>query len=67
MCVKFNQGGWTTVIDQFYKAPYAYKGNQWMGYDDVTSLAVKVIFGQLISIVYNEKSCGFISIFRPNT
>ena len=44
MCDKFNQGGWNGVVDPYYQAPYAYKGNQWIGYDDANSLAIKVTF-----------------------
>lgn len=34
--------GWTVVIDGHYKAPYAYKNRQWIGFDDVESVASKV-------------------------
>ena len=34
--------GFTRVFDQETKTPYAYKGNQWITYDDVTSLQYKV-------------------------
>lgn len=30
------------VVDPYYKAPYAYKDNQWVGYDDMTSIGEKV-------------------------
>ena len=42
ICVDLQDGGWTVVLDQYYQAPYAYKGNQWIGYDDTDSVAVKV-------------------------
>lgn len=43
ICVKLaSESGWTIVHDPLYQAPYAYKGNQWIGYDDQNSLALKV-------------------------
>ncbi|GAB6024068.1 Chitinase 2 [Chamberlinius hualienensis] len=39
---KFNAGGWTIVRDDIQKVPRAYKGNQWMGYDDVASVTEKI-------------------------
>jgi len=41
ICVDLQDGGWTVVLDQYYQAPYAYKGNQWIGYDDPDSIATK--------------------------
>ncbi|XP_076235084.1 chitinase-3-like protein 1 [Calliopsis andreniformis] len=41
ICLNLRQGGWTVVRDPQQKAPYAYKGNQWVGYDDVTSIREK--------------------------
>ncbi|XP_025830370.1 acidic mammalian chitinase-like [Agrilus planipennis] len=38
------QQGWTEVYDQNYESPYAYSGNQWVGYDNVRSIAAKVNF-----------------------
>lgn len=26
---------WTVVYDEYGRAPYAYRGNQWVGYDDL--------------------------------
>lgn len=44
VCEKFaaEPGLWTVVVDPFYMSPYAYKGNQWIGYDDQQSLKTKV-------------------------
>ncbi|XP_076164931.1 chitinase-3-like protein 1 [Ptiloglossa arizonensis] len=41
ICSYLSQGGWTVVRDQEQRVPYAYKGNQWVGYDDPTSLLEK--------------------------
>lgn len=32
---------WTRVWDATQRVPYAYNGNQWVGYDDVESLTIK--------------------------
>jgi chitinase len=35
--------GWTVVKDPENRmGPYAYKGNQWVGYDDVAMIRYKV-------------------------
>lgn len=42
ICAEQNLGGWDTVYDQYYKAPYMVKGNLWIGFDNAISLAHKV-------------------------
>jgi len=37
-------GDWTTVRDEYVRAPYVYKGNQWIGYDDEQSISEKCDF-----------------------
>ncbi|KAL6255476.1 hypothetical protein P5V15_013812 [Pogonomyrmex californicus] len=44
ICEFFKQGGWTVVRQEEHRAPYAYKGDQWVGYDDVTSLTEKIAY-----------------------
>lgn len=40
ICIKLKTSGWTKkTADQ---TPYAYKGNEWISYDDVTSLTAKL-------------------------
>ena len=34
--------GFTVVQDSVMKAPYGYKGDQWVGFDDQNSLTLKV-------------------------
>jgi len=45
ICEALKQGGWTTVQDpQKRMGPYIYRGNQWISYDDTTSLTWKTQF-----------------------
>ncbi|XP_071952158.1 chitinase-3-like protein 1 [Antedon mediterranea] len=37
------QNGGTSVLDDVLQSPYAYNGNQWVGYDDIQSITNKVI------------------------
>ncbi|XP_053984693.1 chitinase-3-like protein 1 [Hylaeus volcanicus] len=41
ICENLNQGGWTVVREPKQLVPYAFKGNQWVGYDDPTSVQEK--------------------------
>ena len=40
------KSGWIKVWDSESKVPYAYSGNQWVGYDDIDSLKLKVDFAK---------------------
>ena len=45
------EGGWTVVKDPTgAMGPYAYKGDQWVGYDDPDIIALKVII--MLTYVY---------------
>ncbi|CAG2104302.1 unnamed protein product [Medioppia subpectinata] len=44
ICDKFRTESWSRYRDDTQKIPYAVKGNQWIGYDDQTSLTEKVNF-----------------------
>lgn len=41
ICEMFQQQQWAIVRDQYHVAPYTYRGDQWCGYDDVQSIAIK--------------------------
>ncbi|XP_076164556.1 chitotriosidase-1-like [Ptiloglossa arizonensis] len=41
ICTDLAQKGWTVVRDEEQHVPYAYKDNQWVGYDDPTSVKEK--------------------------
>ena len=53
MCQELRNGGWTEMQDAA-GGPYMYKGNQWIGYDDVAYVLRKV---------RDELSC-FIEVFQ---
>lgn len=36
ICEFLKHGGWTIVRHEEHRVPYAYKDNQWVGYDDET-------------------------------
>lgn len=44
ICENINKNGWTSTFDNSYQVPYAYKGNQWVGYDNPASIKLKVSF-----------------------
>ncbi|XP_076666712.1 chitinase-3-like protein 1 [Andrena cerasifolii] len=41
ICVNLGQGGWTVIGDPEQQVPYAFKGNQWVGYDDASCVRKK--------------------------
>jgi chitinase len=44
ICENIKYHGWTRKYDHVQKAPYAIKGNQWVGYDDEESVGEKARF-----------------------
>jgi len=42
--------GWTIVRDSYYQAPYAYKGDLWIGYDDKESLMAKAEYAMSMNL-----------------
>ncbi|GJQ66213.1 hypothetical protein Trydic_g4271 [Trypoxylus dichotomus] len=46
VCQQLSQDGWTKVWDSVSQVPYAYKGNQWISYDNATSIALKTEFAK---------------------
>ncbi|XP_033321130.2 acidic mammalian chitinase [Megalopta genalis] len=46
MCVDLKKGGWTVVWDRKEDVPYAYKGNQWVSYDDPRSIKQKAAYAK---------------------
>lgn len=43
---EFIKSGWTVERDSKQRVPYAYQNNQWVGYDDVTSVEEKVNYAK---------------------
>jgi chitinase len=41
ICEKIRFQNWTYVFNDEQKAPYAYKGTDWVGFDDVKSIKYK--------------------------
>nr|XP_034836226.1 LOW QUALITY PROTEIN: endochitinase-like [Maniola hyperantus] len=47
ICLKLKEeGGWKRKMDKYGKVPYAYKDDQWVGYDDQNSVKTKMNFIQ---------------------
>ena len=54
---------WTSVFDENAQAPYAYSfmsDRQWVGYDDLRSITVKVIIDSLSTIMKEHLRLGSI-------
>jgi GH18 family chitinase len=49
------QNTWNVKWDDRQKVPYACKGNQWVGYDDVRSTTIKVRNMQINQFIYEFK------------
>ena len=41
ICTDLGQGGWTVIGDPQQQVPYAFKGHQWVGYDDASCVGKK--------------------------
>ncbi|KAI4468375.1 chitinase [Holotrichia oblita] len=50
ICENIGKGGWTVVWDGEQQVPYAYKGNQWVGYDDPQSIALKTEYAKFYGL-----------------
>ncbi|XP_078034878.1 endochitinase-like [Augochlora pura] len=60
ICVDLKNGGWTVVRDSKEDVPYAYKGKQWVSYDDPSSIKPKAEFAK-------HKNLGGVMIWSIDT
>jgi len=65
------EDGWTIVRDPVYMAPYAYRGRQWIGYDDEQSLALKTRYmlakGLGGAMVWSVETDDFRGLYSQST
>lgn len=50
ICEKIKVNGWTEEYDTNAQAPYAYKEDQWVGYDNVKSITYKTQYAKSSSL-----------------
>ncbi|CAF3004940.1 unnamed protein product [Rotaria sp. Silwood2] len=58
ICTRVKQQGWTKIFDEEHKLNYAYKDEQWIGYDDLYSINYKAFLNK--HIYSNE---NYLSVF----
>ncbi|XP_067139342.1 chitinase-3-like protein 1 [Centruroides vittatus] len=46
ICEKQQREKWTVVRDPYYMAPYAFREREWVGYDDIESITLKVEYAK---------------------
>ncbi len=44
ICKYLKKDNWTRKWSKEHQVPFAYKSNQWVGYDDEASIKIKVIY-----------------------
>ncbi|XP_052892133.1 probable chitinase 10 [Anopheles moucheti] len=50
VCEKLKAGGYTQAYSNEQKVPYAYRGNQWISYDNANSIALKVQYAKSLNL-----------------
>ncbi|XP_015585087.1 chitotriosidase-1 isoform X2 [Cephus cinctus] len=50
LCEKQLSGNWTTVWYEEQEVPYAYSGDQWIGFDNERSLAIKIKYAKKLGL-----------------
>ncbi|CAH1793388.1 unnamed protein product [Owenia fusiformis] len=50
ICKLFANDGWNNVWSDDHAVPYAYKGTQWVGYDDIDSITIKGILARTYNL-----------------
>ena len=54
ICEKLRSGEFTEYWDEEGKVPYAYGGDQWVGYDNIDSIQYKVPFYFLYQTLFDN-------------
>ncbi|CAN7977319.1 unnamed protein product [Ixodes persulcatus] len=62
ICPNIKSGAWTRVFDQEAKCPYAYHGDQWIGYEDEESMDFIIGEGYRGVMVFNNDLDDFRGI-----
>lgn len=69
ICMDLKKGGWTREFDDVAKCPYAYKDDQWIGYEDEESVSHKMDFilreGYRGVMVFNNDLDDFRGLCGP--
>ncbi|KAK8769157.1 hypothetical protein V5799_014378 [Amblyomma americanum] len=69
ICMDIKFGNWTRVFDNEAMCPYAYRGDQWVGYEDEESIAHKMDFilreGYRGVMVFNNDLDDFRGLCGP--
>ncbi|KAG8175070.1 hypothetical protein JTE90_006942 [Oedothorax gibbosus] len=60
ICVNLTRNSWNSVYDSNARAPYAYKGDQWVSYDDMNSFNSKIDY-------VIEKGLGGVMLWSIDT
>ncbi|KFB46746.1 AGAP011033-PA-like protein [Anopheles sinensis] len=50
VCEKLNGGGYTTAFSNEQQVPYAFRGDQWISYDNTYSIALKVQYAKWMNL-----------------
>ncbi|CAF0741823.1 unnamed protein product [Didymodactylos carnosus] len=50
ICQKLHVLNWTSVFDTESQTPYAYNGKQWVGYDNLKSIVLKVLWAKTVGL-----------------
>jgi Glycosyl hydrolases family 18. len=55
LCALISEGGWTIERDEDLTAPYAFKNDTWLSFDDSISVGIKVSINNFYLILICNK------------